>query len=55
MIFAVNYIEKRTRIGVFFRQIGQIIDWAVIAKEIVKVYKKGQSVDGRPPAAMSFP
>lgn len=48
MSFAGNYIEKRTRKNVFFRQIDEIIDWTAIEKEIDKVYKKGQSVDGRP-------
>jgi transposase, IS5 family len=48
MSFAGNYIEKRTRRSVFFRQIDEIIDWSLFEKEIDKVYKKGQSVDGRP-------
>ena len=48
MSFAGNYIEKRTRRSVFFRQIDEIIDWYLFEKEIDKVYKKGQSVDGRP-------
>jgi hypothetical protein len=33
---------------VFFRQIDEIIDWSIIEKEIDKIYKKGQSIDGRP-------
>jgi len=48
MSFAGNYIERRTRKNVFFRQIDKIIDWSLIEKEIDKIYKKGQSVDGRP-------
>jgi IS5 family transposase len=48
MSWAGNYVEKRTRKNTFFRQINEIIDWNVVSKEIDKVYKKGQSVDGRP-------
>lgn len=48
MSWAGNYIEKRTRKNTFFRQINEIVDWNAISKEIEKVYKKGQSVDGRP-------
>jgi IS5 family transposase len=48
MSFAGLYIEKRTRKNTFFKHINSIIDWAVLEKEIDKVYKKGKSVDGRP-------
>jgi IS5 family transposase len=48
MSFAGLYIEKRTRKNTFLRQIDRIIDWTLIEKELDKVYKKGQSVDGRP-------
>lgn len=48
MSFAGNYVERRTRKNVFFRQVDQIIDFNSIEKEIEKVYKKGMSVDGRP-------
>lgn len=48
MSWAGNYVEKRTRKNIFFRQIDEIIDWISVSKEIDKVYKKGQSVDGRP-------
>lgn len=43
-----SYVEKRACNNEFFRQIDQIIDWNLIEKEIDKVYKKGQSADGRP-------
>jgi transposase, IS5 family len=48
MSFSQAYVEKRTRKSVFFRQINEIIDWNEFEKELVKVYKRGQSVDGRP-------
>jgi transposase, IS5 family len=48
MSFSSIYIERRTRKNEFYRQIDKIIDWSLIEKEIDKVYKKGQSVDGRP-------
>jgi transposase, IS5 family len=48
MSFSSIYVERRTRKNEFYRQIDQIIDWSLIEKEIDKVYKKGQSVDGRP-------
>ena len=49
MSWAGNYVEKRTRKNMFFRQIDEIIDWKSISKEIDKVCKKGQSLDGRLP------
>jgi IS5 family transposase len=48
MSFSQVFVERRTRKNTFLRQIDQIIDWTPIEKEINKVYKKGQSVDGRP-------
>ena len=42
------YVEKRIRKNTFFKQINTLIDWKEIDKEIVKVYKRGYSVDGRP-------
>jgi transposase, IS5 family len=48
MSFSQAYVERRTRKNTFLKQIDQIIDWKPIEKEINKVYKKGQSVDGRP-------
>lgn len=48
MSFSQVYVERRTRKNTFLRQIDQIIDWKPIEKEIDKIYKKGQSVDGRP-------
>ena len=48
MSFSQAYVERHTRKNTFLRQIDQIIDWKPIEKEINKVYKKGQSVDGRP-------
>ena len=48
MSWAGNYVENRTRKNTFFRQVNKIIDWNAISKEIDKIYKKGQSVDGRP-------
>jgi len=48
MSFSQAYVERHTRKNTFLRQIDQIIDWNPLEKEINKVYKKGQSVDGRP-------
>lgn len=48
MSFGQVYVERRTRKNTFLQQIDQIIDWPLFEKEINKVYKKGQSVDGRP-------
>lgn len=48
MSFSQLYVERRTRKNTFLRQIDQIIDWTSIEKEINKIYKKGESVDGRP-------
>ncbi len=48
MSFSQVYVERRTRKNTFLHQIDQIVDWTVLEKEINKVYKKGQSVDGRP-------
>jgi IS5 family transposase len=47
MSFSQPYVEKRTRKGTFLKQINQIVEWQPIEKEINKVYKRGQSVDGR--------
>lgn len=48
MSFSQGYVEKRTRKSKFFRQINEIIDWNEFEQELIKVYKRGQSVDGRP-------
>lgn len=48
MSFVSHHVERRTRKNSFLRQINIIIDWKPIEKEIDKIYKKGQSVDGRP-------
>jgi IS5 family transposase len=48
MSFAGGYVERRTRHNKFFKAIDTIIDWAPLEKELKKVYKKGESVDGRP-------
>ncbi len=48
MSFSQAYVERHTRKNTFLRQVDQIIDWNPLEKEINKVYKKGQSVDGRP-------
>jgi IS5 family transposase len=48
MGFADAYVDKRIRKNTFFKQINTLVDWQVIDKEIVKVYKRGHSVDGRP-------
>jgi transposase, IS5 family len=48
MSFSQAYVEKRTRKSNFFRQINEIINWNEFEKELNKVYKRGQSVDGRP-------
>jgi len=43
-LFCLNLVERHIRKNTFFKQINTLIDW----KEIVKVYKCGHSVDGRP-------
>lgn len=48
MSFGGLYVERRTRKNKFFKSINSIIDWDSLEKEINKIYKKGQSVDGRP-------
>lgn len=48
MSFVSHHVERRTRKNTFFKQISKIIDWQPIEKEILKVYKRGCSVDGRP-------
>ncbi len=48
MSFSKPFVEKRTKRHTFLRQMEQLIDWQTIEKEINKIYKKGQSVDGRP-------
>ena len=48
MDFVDCYVEKRIRKNTFFKQINTLIDWKEIDREIVKVYKRGHSVDGRP-------
>jgi len=48
MSFAGSYIERRTRKNVFFHRIDELVDFNALEKEIDKIYKKGQSVDGRP-------
>jgi len=48
MGFVDCYVERRIRKNTFFKQINTLIDWKEIDKEIVKVYKRGHSVDGRP-------
>jgi IS5 family transposase len=48
MSFSQGYVEKRTRKSKFFRQINEIINWNEFEKELNKIYKRGQSVDGRP-------
>ena len=47
MSFAGNYVERRIRKNTFFKQINMLIDWSEVEKEIIKVYKRGHSVDGR--------
>ncbi len=48
MSFSRVYVERRTRRKKFFNEVNLLIDWSKIEKELLKVYKKGQSVDGRP-------
>jgi len=48
MSFSAPYVEKRTRKKVFLRQMGKLLNWKELEKEINKVYKRGKSVDGRP-------
>jgi IS5 family transposase len=48
MGFVDNYVEKRIRKNTFFKQVDVLINWQEIDREIVKVYKRGSSVDGRP-------
>ena len=48
MSFSQVYVERRIRKNTFMRQIDQIIDWAVIEKEISKVYKKEELLSDRP-------
>jgi len=48
MSFSQAYVERRTRKNTFLKQIDTIIEWKSIEKEINKVYKRGESVDGRP-------
>ena len=46
--FSDYAISHRKVKNVFFNQVNKIMDWSVIEKEILKYYKKGNSVDGRP-------
>lgn len=48
MSFVSHHVERRTRKNSFLRHINILIDWKPIEKEIDKIYKKGNSVDGRP-------
>jgi IS5 family transposase len=48
MSFVSHHVERRTRKNNFLQQINVLIDCISIEKEINKIYKKGQSVDGRP-------
>jgi len=40
--------QIKTRRSEFFKKVNSIIDWRWLERELDKVYKKGQSVDGRP-------
>jgi hypothetical protein len=46
MGFSDGYVEKRIGKNVFFKHINKIIDRTALEKEIDKVYKRGESVDG---------
>jgi transposase, IS5 family len=46
--FSDYAISHRKIKNVFFNQVNKIMDWHIIEKEILKYYKKGSSVDGRP-------
>lgn len=48
MGFFDMYMVQKTRRHHFFDQINKLIDWDKIEYELNKIYKKGQSVDGRP-------
>ena len=48
MGFFDGYVERRIRKHTFFKQINTIIDWSGMEKEILKVYRRGHWVDGRP-------
>ena len=48
MGFFDGYVERRIRKHTFFKKINTIIDWSGMEKEILKVYRRGHPVDGRP-------
>jgi hypothetical protein len=49
MTFFESYMGQiKTRRSEFFKKVNSIIDWRWLERELDKVYKKGQSVDGRP-------
>lgn len=49
MSFAGDYVAKRTRKNLFFKQINTLIDWKVIEKELLKICKRSRlDAAGRP-------
>ena len=41
MSFVDSYVQKRTSKNKFFTQLDTLIDWALVEKELKKVYKRG--------------
>jgi IS5 family transposase len=46
--FEAYFGHYKTRRSEFFKKVNEVIDWTALEREIDKVYKRGQSVDGRP-------